>query len=66
MSLPSVHRNGPPAIAHPAIEENQHDEEREGDSLNHGDDRQEVAAGHRPTQRRIFSSTTRRLSGFTR
>ncbi len=50
----------------PAVEDDQHDEGREEDALHERHDGQELATGHLPTQRRIFSSATRRLIGFTR
>ena len=52
--------------AEPAVENDQHHESREQRTLHHRDHIQDVAAVHRPTQRRIFSRATCRLLGFTR
>ena len=49
----------------PAVQYDENNERAEEDPLDDGDDSQEVAGGHRPTQRLIFSSATRRLIGFT-
>jgi len=49
----------------PAVQDDQDDERDEQHALRQGDDQQELAAGHLPTQRLIFSSATRKLIGFT-
>ncbi len=49
----------------PAVEDNEDDESPEQQPLHDRHDDEEMAGAHRPTQRRIFSSATRRLIGLT-
>jgi hypothetical protein len=49
----------------PTIQNDEDDEGCEEHALNQRDDEEKLAARHLPTQRRIFSSATRKLMGFT-
>ena len=50
----------------PAVQNDEDDEGDEQRGLHRHQDDEELAARHLPTQRRIFSSATRKLMGFTR
>ena len=50
----------------PAVQNDEDDEGDEQRGLHRHHDGEELAARHLPTQRRIFSSATRKLMGFTR
>ena len=54
-----------PTQPEPTVQDDQHDERREQATLHDRDDDEKMAGTHLPTHRRIFSSATRRLMGFT-